>query len=318
MSETIPYNYPSPPAFYFQENGWFTCNESGHKNRQFVQWAFYGCMCCSHYIEHDGKKILLGPFEFLYSYAKCTLECGLSWKESRNRIQRAIDENILIKVSEKSTQYYQIFRWIPSNLEKRATSFSREKDQKRATKTQKGQPKGQPERQPKGQPDLGEENDEKGQSERQPKGQPKGQHSDIKKLKEDDLIDMTASGRNEKKEKEEMGKRHFKCQNGKVKTTTDEEIYEDLQAKGYQKDVIAAAIEKIVEQDPTFSYNANISNYVKKIIDNEFTENLKKEKYGKYNKKRNSQQDSLQRSRESFTQSSIREPSGDGVSFRCV
>lgn len=226
MSETIPYNYSTPIPFYFQDNGWLSNSNPGKKNRIFIQWAFGQSKCCDQKVMNNGHEIWLSPFEILYTWKKCENECGLSWKESRRRIEKCSQLGILVKNEEKSTQWWTVYRWNDELLtKKRATKKKLEKEekddrqhthdddlekqknqkkQKRATRIKKGQPEGQPKdyfTDKKGQPDLGEETQEKGQPRKilkKKKGQPEGQHSSrtsVFSISKD--IDKTTTTKNE-------------------------------------------------------------------------------------------------------------------------
>lgn len=227
MSEIIPYNYSTPIPFYFENNGWFTNSNPGKKNRIFIQWAFGQSKCCDHKAINNGHEIWLSPFEILYTWKKCEDECGLSWKESRRRIEKCSKLGILIKNEEKSTQWWSVYRWneklltkkraIKDIFEKEENSSldnnerdgfektNKQEKQKRATRTKKGQPEGQPRNKfiiKKGQPDSGDKYNEKGQPKknfREKKGQPEGQHSSrtslVFSISKD--IDQTTTTKNE-------------------------------------------------------------------------------------------------------------------------
>ena len=147
-SSLIPYTYATPIPDYFKLSGWFTENPAGHKNRAFIAWAFSFTRCCEHYEEINGKRILLSPFEFLFTHELCALQCGLTRKESRSRIDAAILEGVLCKVIDKCSSKYSVYRWVEANFksyeQKKGQQSSETKQEKRATKDQKGPPKGPP------------------------------------------------------------------------------------------------------------------------------------------------------------------------------
>jgi len=113
ISTLIEDTYATPVPDYFKFNGWFTENAHGHKNRAFISWAFSGTRCCQHYQEHDGKKIILEPLEFLYSHELCLRQCGIAKQASNDRLDRAKNEGVLVKVRGSSNLKYSIYKWVP-------------------------------------------------------------------------------------------------------------------------------------------------------------------------------------------------------------
>ncbi len=126
------------------------------------------------------------------------------------------------------------------------------------------------------------------------------------KTTSDDLIDSRGA-RIEEMEGNEMDKLVIvrnRSRSGIV-AMRESQILAELEPLGFSREKIREAIASMVEQNPILSNNAKITNYLKSIINN----NKPREKSnGNKPKERPCQQDSLRRTRENITKSSIRKP----------
>jgi hypothetical protein len=126
----------------------------------------------------------------------------------------------------------------------------------------------------------------------------------------DDLFDDARGARIESIEGEPMDKLVIvKCYNKSgIKTVRESQILKELEPLGYGREAIRIAIDKMIEINPIIRDNAKITNYIKSILDKKFDNKKEEKRYGKETNKRPSQQDSLRKSRETFTESAIRAP----------
>lgn len=142
-----------------------------------------------------------------------------------------------------------------------------------------------------------------------------GQERDIKeedkKTNDDDLIDIACEARIEKIEGEDKMDALVIVNKGsryKVMTMRESQIFAELEPLGYTREAIREAIKVMIEYNPILNHNAKMTNYIKSILEKKVSTPKKEKTHGKDSSKRPSQQDSLRRTRETITRSSVREP----------
>lgn len=106
MSE-IPFNFESCPS-YFRKNGWF----KNPKTCAFVTWTFSRCYSYSREIHHDGKKIVLEPYQFIFGREVCSLETGLTENEVRHQQNNMENAFFLKKAPNKTPKRFTIYEWV--------------------------------------------------------------------------------------------------------------------------------------------------------------------------------------------------------------
>lgn len=107
MSE-IPYYFDTPVPSYFRKTGWF----KNPKCLAFVSWAFSRCWKETHEIHHDGKKIILKPYQFIFGRRICSEETGLTEMEVRIQLNHMINEGYLKNATNRKTNRYSIYEWV--------------------------------------------------------------------------------------------------------------------------------------------------------------------------------------------------------------
>src|SRR5665213_923593 len=120
MSQKIPYNFSMPVPNYFSKNGWFTKNSIGQKNRLFVHWICCETFIYSRSVLHNGGKIHLEPWEFLYTNTKVKEDLGLTRQEFEDRMKKCSKDGLISKVEAKSNQKHTVFRWCEEALAKKS------------------------------------------------------------------------------------------------------------------------------------------------------------------------------------------------------
>ena len=107
MSE-IPYYFDTPVPSYFRKTGWF----KNPKCVAFVSWAFSRCWKETHEIHHDGKKIILKPYQFIFGRRICSEETGLTQMEVRIQVNHMINEGYLKNATNRTTKRFTIYEWV--------------------------------------------------------------------------------------------------------------------------------------------------------------------------------------------------------------
>ncbi len=109
MSE-IPYIFETPPPIDFRRNGWFKCDNT----LKFVTWAFSRCSTRQREISHDGKRIILLPFQFIFGRLICSTETNMSEGEVRNQQLLMESAGYLKKATNKTPNRFTIYEWTTS------------------------------------------------------------------------------------------------------------------------------------------------------------------------------------------------------------
>jgi len=109
MSE-IPYYFDTPVPSDFRKNGWF----KNLKTLAFVTWAFSRCSTKSHSVCHDGKKIDLLPYQFIFGRLKCSEDTGLTEDEVRIQQKSMEKATFLKKCPNKTPNRFTIYEWSTS------------------------------------------------------------------------------------------------------------------------------------------------------------------------------------------------------------
>jgi len=106
MSE-IPYYFETPVPKYFRENGWF----KNPNTRLFVMWAFERCSLETREIPHDGQKLLLKPYQFIFGRKICADELGMTEGEVRNQVKVLLNAGFIKNATNSTTKRYSIYEW---------------------------------------------------------------------------------------------------------------------------------------------------------------------------------------------------------------
>lgn len=106
MSE-IPYYFDTPSPRYFRETGWF----KNPKSRAFISWCFERCSSETHEISHDGQRIILKPYQFIFGRFVCSEETGLTEDEVRTQQLSMEKAGYLKKAPNKTPKRFTIYEW---------------------------------------------------------------------------------------------------------------------------------------------------------------------------------------------------------------
>ncbi len=103
----IQYIFDNPPPRYFREHGFF----KNPKTRVFVCWCFERCCSEEREIFHDGQKIKLKPYQFIFGRKICSDETGLTEDEVRAQVISMEKCSLLKKAPNKTPKRFTIHEW---------------------------------------------------------------------------------------------------------------------------------------------------------------------------------------------------------------
>lgn len=114
----LPYRFHTPIPRYFHDTGWiYPKNPTGKNVLVWLCWAFARCYGESHNVYHDGRMLLLEPFEFIYGRNKCAEEVGLTVDEVRTIVDNLLKAGLLEKTPNSTTKRFTCYKWITSRFE---------------------------------------------------------------------------------------------------------------------------------------------------------------------------------------------------------
>lgn len=123
----IPFYFETPVPQYFRKNGWFKKPNCC----AFVTWAFSRCSVIEKEIWHDGKKIILKPYQFIFGRNVCSEETGLTDREIRTQQKNMELSGFLQKATNKTTNRFTIYEWVTEAF---STIGDQQNDQKTTNK----------------------------------------------------------------------------------------------------------------------------------------------------------------------------------------
>jgi hypothetical protein len=108
---TINFNFDITPT-YFRKNGFFKSDNT----LKFVSWCFARCYSIEREVYHDGRYIVLKPFQFIFGRYVCSKETNMS--EDEVRTQQKIMENsgLLKKCPNKTPKRFTIYEWVTTRF----------------------------------------------------------------------------------------------------------------------------------------------------------------------------------------------------------
>jgi len=105
MSE-IPFSFFPVPT-YFRDQGFF----KNPKARLFIYWCFERCSNQGREVFHDGQRIFLKPYQFIFGRRVCSEETGLTEDEVRTQQTTNEAQGFLQKIPNKTPNRFTIYEW---------------------------------------------------------------------------------------------------------------------------------------------------------------------------------------------------------------
>ncbi len=106
MSE-IPYYFNTPIPRYFRDNGWLQKPNSC----AFITWCFERCSSEEREIQHDGQRIKLKPYQFIFGRRVCSEETGLTEDQVRTQLKIFLNANFIKNAPNKTPNRFTIYEW---------------------------------------------------------------------------------------------------------------------------------------------------------------------------------------------------------------
>ena len=113
MSE-IPYYFKMPVPLYFYDGGWF----KSQNTFKFVTWAFSKCQNIIHKEIHDGKEIILDPYEFIAGRNSSAESCFLTPDEFRTQLITQLKAGNLKKSPNSVPNRFTCYKWVTERFSK--------------------------------------------------------------------------------------------------------------------------------------------------------------------------------------------------------
>jgi hypothetical protein len=149
----IPYHFDTPVPRYFKIHGWL----KNPKSRAFISWCFERCSNIENDIVHDGRRIILKPYQFIFGRKVCSEETGLTDREIRTQQECMETSGFLKKSTNKTPNRFTVYEWVTAvfcviddqqndhvETNKRPTSDHNKEQENKRTKEQQEQNNARP------------------------------------------------------------------------------------------------------------------------------------------------------------------------------
>ncbi len=113
MSE-IPYFFETPIPKFFREEDWFDSPNA----ILFVTWTFSKCSTVHHRVKHDGKELILAPYEFITGRGKSADDCFLSEEAFRHQLKVFTKAGLLKKTPNSTPNRFSCYVWVTERFSK--------------------------------------------------------------------------------------------------------------------------------------------------------------------------------------------------------
>jgi hypothetical protein len=106
-NEKIPYLFVPIPRIFFSGEFFFNANTF-----RFVAWTFNRVAFCQKRYLIDQQYVILERGEFVFGRKSCSREIEISEQSLRTIINHLTNQQLLIKITNKSTNKFSVYRWL--------------------------------------------------------------------------------------------------------------------------------------------------------------------------------------------------------------